>query len=177
LVLKERENMWVILRDITVNKDVVKELPVANLQLEEGREYIIADYESILDPSEFDSIPALNDFLKYCEENDISEDTLSILSKVYFYKEVVEAVMNDNYTIINFTDETADWNYGSGGNHTEEDMGRCLFETGCYLLPFEVTEEMVDWIDWSHAWTDACCQGWVEVNYKDNLYLVKRWMV
>lgn len=166
--------MWVILRDITYNADVVKELPVAELQLEEGHEYIIADYEGVLEPDEFDSIHALNDFLKYCVENDISEDTLSILSNAYFYKEVVESVMSDNYTIINFTDETASWNNGTGGNHNEEDMGRCLYESGYYMLPFEVTEEMTDWIDWAQAWTDASCQGWVEVNYKDSLYLVRK---
>lgn len=166
--------MWVVLRDITCNEDIVKELPVAELQLEDGHEYIIADYECILDPSEFDSIPVLNDFLKFCVENDIDEDTLSILSKVYFYKEVIEVVMSDNYTIVNFTDETAGWNNGAGGNHNEEDMGRCLYESGYYMPPFEVTGEMADWIDWSRAWTDASCQGWVEVNYKDSLYLVKR---
>lgn len=167
--------MWVVLRDITFNCDIVKELPVADLHLEEGHEYIIADYEEGLEPGRFDSITVLNDFLKFCAENNISNDTLTILSKVYFYKEVVESVMEDNYTIVNFTEETAGWNYGRGGNHTEEDMGRCLFETGCYLPPFEVTKEMADWIDWAYAWRDANCnKGWVEVNYKNNLYLVRR---
>lgn len=166
--------MWVVLKDITCDEHDIVELPVAEMHLKEGHEYIIADYEGVLEPSQFDSIHALNDFLRFCAENDISEDTLAILSKVYFYKEVVESVMNDNYTIINFTDETVGWNYGSGGNHNDEDKGRCLFECGCYLPPFEVTEEMMDWIDWSNAWTDASCQGWHEVSYKDNLYLVRK---
>lgn len=167
--------MWVILRDITYDKDVIKELPVANLQLEAGHEYIIADYEEGLEPSEFDSIVELNDFLKYCAENDINEDVLSILSRAYLYKEVIEVVTSDNYTIVNFTDETTEWNCGQGGNHDEEDFGRCLYESGYYMMPFEITEDMVDWIDWSRVWIDAGCQGWSEVNYKGNLYLVKKW--
>lgn len=167
--------MWVVLRDITFNEDIVKELPVADLQLEEGHEYIIADYENVLEPSEFDSITALNDFLQFCAENDISEETLTILSKVYFYKEIVESVTNDNYTIINFTDETAHWNNGNGGNHDEEDMGRCLYECGCNMAPFDITEEMEDWIDWSYAWRSAnCSHGWSDVTYRDKLYLVRR---
>lgn len=166
--------MWVVLRDVTFNKDIVRELPVADLQLEEGHEYIIADYEEGLEPSEFDSITALNEFLIFCEENDISNDVLIILSKVYFYKEVVAAVMNDNYTIVNFTKETVHWNEGRGGNHTYEDMGRCLFESGYYVPPFEISKELADWIDWSNAWVDASCQGWTEVYYKDNLYLVRK---
>lgn len=166
--------MWVVLRDITTDQDIVKELPVADLQLEDGHEYIIADYEGVLEPSEFDSIDKLNEFLQFCEENEISNDTLAILSTVFFYKEVVTSVMSENYTIVNFTDETFDWNHGTGGNHTDEDMGRCLFECGCYVPPFEITKEMADWIDWTHAWTDAECKGWHSVNYKDSLYLVRK---
>lgn len=166
--------MWVILRDITYDKDIIKELPVADLQLEDGHEYIIVDCEEGLEPGEFDSITELNDFLKYCADNDISEETLSILSKAYLYNEIVESVMNDNYTIINFTDETAEWNYGNGGNNNDDDIGRCLWECGYYYIPFTITEEMIDWIDWSRVWIDASCQGWTEINYEGSLYLVRR---
>ena len=167
--------MWIVLRDLTANKDIIKELPTADLQLENGHEYIIVDYDSVLEPGEFDSITKLNEFLHFCEEHDIDEDVLAILSQVYFYKEVVESVMGENYTIINFTDETVNWNYGHGGNHNAEDMGRCLFECGCYLPPFEVTKEMKDWIDWSNAWTDANGnQGWTTASYKGKLYLVRK---
>lgn len=166
--------MWVVLRDITTDKDIVKELPVADLQLEDGHEYIIADYDGVLEPNEFDSIAKLNEFLKFCEEHEISSDTLAILSKVYFYKEVVESVMSDNYSIVNFTEETVCWNNGHGGSHNDEDKGRCLFESGRYAPPFEVTKEMADWIDWAYVWTDANCHGWTEVSYRGCLYLVWR---
>lgn len=166
--------MWVVLRDITCDEDIIKELPIADLQLKEGHEYIIVDYECVLEPSQFDSITALNEFLQFCVDNDISEDTIAILSKAYFYKEVVESVMSDNYTIINFTDETVGWNYGQGGMYAEEDMGRCLFETGYYRPPFDVPEEAKDWINWSYAWSDASCQGWVDIKYNNKLYLVRK---
>lgn len=166
--------MRVIIRDITVNKYKTLILPMEKIDLkphlQDNHEYIIIDTDCTLNPGQYDSITELNDFLIECLENSISEDDLYILSRCCLYHEVMEMVREESYTIVDFESETENWSYSDFTS--ESDKGRVLYDCGYYQMPFEVTTEMEDWIDWSIAWRNASCSGWREVRVGDNEYLV-----
>ena len=138
-------------------------------------EYIITDSE-ILDVGEYDSIYELNNFLLYCKENDISDETLEILSKAMLYKEVIEAVEKESYIIVNFDSETASWYEGRGGDITNDShKGMCLFDNNYYNpFGFEMEASIYDWIDWDSVWTQATTENWQEVKVGLRNYLVHR---
>ena len=172
--------MRITVRDLTQNVDFNISLPTEseNLRksLREGHEYIIIDHDGILRPGELSDINELNDFLIYCKENDIDDNTLRILSVTYLYEEVLECVKRDSYTIVDFTSETAEWFCGVGGDYSDnEHLGLCLFSAGYGNLPFPYTEEMEDYIKWEYVWTDAQCTGWRRVIVENKCYLVKWW--
>ena len=169
--------MKVYLINLTTSEDLSINLPVNNLNdiLNANCEYIIADCE-VLEPSEFDSIHELNDFLGRCEENGIAKEDLEILSALYFYNEVKEMVDNQTYMIIDFDAETSSWCNGNGGDFcNSSDKGMCLFDSGMYNpFGFEMTEEIYDWIDWESVWINAETEGWQAVGINRHGYLVHR---
>ena len=165
------------LRNLTTDVDLMLNLPVKNLNeiLDANCEYIITDC-TVLDPSEFDSITELNNFLEYCEENEINKDELEILSVTYLYDEVRQMVVDGTYTIIDFEAETADWRNGTGGDlWNDNDKGMCLFDSGYYNpFDFEMNEDIYEWIDWEQVWRNANIDGWQSVYVNENGYLVHR---
>lgn len=167
--------MWnVTIRDLTTNQDISLDLPMADIEsvLKQNHEYIVVDYDgSILRCGEYANINDINDFLLYCQENDIDETTLSILTKVcYGYSEVREKIESENYTIVDFTSITSAWN----GDITDaDDKGLCLFEAEQLSLPFTYEPAMEDYIRWDAFWRDANCSGWQAVTVSDNDYLVR----
>ena len=166
------------LRNLTTDVDLMLNLPVKNLNeiLDANCEYIITDC-TVLDPSEFDSITELNNFLEYCEENEINKDDLEILSRLYSYEEVRQIVVDGKYIIVDFEAETADWYGGSGGDlWNDSHKGMCLFD-GHYYNPFnfEINENIYEWIDWEQVWRNANTDGWQSIYVYGNGYLVYRW--
>ena len=173
----EKIIVWV--RNLTKDKDMAINLPMEKQSLDEilnsNNEYIIIDCD-ILDIDEHQSIYALNDFLLECKENGVSLDDLEVLSKIMYFNEVVYTVEDGTYTIVNFDEETSDWNSMYGGNiWNGADKGMCLFDGGYYNpFNFEVTEDIYDWIDWESVWDYANTDGWHTVKVNDTHYLVHR---
>ena len=171
--------MRVWIRNLTKDTDMEVILPIDERTLDNiihpNDEYIILDSE-ILDVGKYDFIDELNDFLFDCKENGVSLETLEVLSKVLLYHEVIEAVENESYMIVDFDMETAHWNYGDGGDITSHaDKGMCLYDTGLYNpFPCEVKEEMYDWINWEYVWINANCEGWQTVTVNGHGYLVHK---
>ena len=101
--------IWV--RNLTKNRDIEIELPMdernLNIVLPPDDEYIVIDSE-ILDVEQYASVHGLNSFLFDCKENEVSLNDLEILSKVLLYHEVIEAVDNQSYCIVDFEE------YGTG---------------------------------------------------------------
>ena len=170
-----RIKTWI--RNITMETEFMLLLPINNLDdvLDKNCEYIIMSC-AVLDPSEFDSIKELNDFLTECEENGVEKETLEVLSSTYIYKEVVEMVSNGTYAIIDFEAETGDWYGGSGGDlWNDSHKGMCLFDSGLYNpFGFEMNENIYDWIDWASVWIDANANGWRAISANRKPYLVCR---
>lgn len=166
--------MKVWIRNLTTGKEMEINLPMKEHRLrqilDERCEYIIIDCD--VNIPEYANIYNLNELLQFCQDNEVEEE-FEILMQTYLYHEVRTAMLNLEYLLIDFDTETAGWNCGSGGDFTQEwDKGRCLYEYGLAELPFEVKEEMEDYIDWSLVWRDSNCSGWREVTYKDRHYLV-----
>ena len=176
---EEGIEMKIWIRNLTRNVETELVLPMTDEQLDKAinpdDEYIIVDGGTAgLTPGEYDSIDELNAFLVECTENDISEETLTVLSAVLPYSEVLKNVKEERYAILDFDELTEGWNCGKGGDFTlEEDKGLCLFESGCYdPFGFGIVEEMKNWIDWPAVWTQAECDGWQAVKLCNKHYLV-----
>ncbi len=160
-------------RDLTADRDFEVSLPNdIDKLLNPAHEYIVLDCD-ILRPEQFTSIIEINDIMLAANDNGIDKRTLEILSKVLLIDELKEVLENEDYYIIDFDAETASWNYGNGGNYSDEDFGLCLFKQGVSFLPFTPTEEMEDYIRWESNWTSACYCGWTDVTIHNNKYLVK----
>lgn len=169
--------MEITIRNITkdtmvdFDNDRTIQLPMNEDRLQEllGKdEWIIIDSPI---GEELTNIIELNKLL-----TEIDYDALMILSETYLYNEIKEMVEKGNeYTIIDFDSETADWYNGSGVMGTEEEYGMVLFHNGYVSFPFEYTEEMEDYVKWEALWTTAECEGWREVRHNEKLYLVTRW--
>jgi hypothetical protein len=140
---------------------------------EKLRELLGEDEWIIIDSpvgEELTDITELNELL-----TEINYDDLMILSETYLYNEIKEMVKNGNeYTIIDFESETANWGGGYGVPETEEYKGFLLFNLGYANLPFEYTEAMEDYIRWETVWATAECEGWREVRHNGKLYLIDR---
>ena len=170
--------MEVVIRNITkdnlcdFSNDHVISLPMK----EERLRSLLGDDEWIIVDSpvgeEMTSIVKLNELL-----TEIEEDDLMVLSQAYLLDEIIDCVENEReFSIINFNEEVACYKCGIGGIYPDEEWkGRVMFETGYVGFPFEYTSEMEDYINWDTLWTEAECDGWREVEYKSEIYLVHMW--
>lgn len=171
--------MKVWIRNLTKGIDYPIELPMDERELDKilnpNDEYIIIDSE-ILDVDEYASIDEVNKLLLMCEENRIDEETLGVMSTAFLYNEIKEMIMKEELPIIiNFDEETSDWNMYGGEIWNGADKGMCLFDGGYYNpFNFEVTEDIYDWIDWESVWDNANTDGWHTVKVNDTHYLVHR---
>lgn len=170
--------MEVIIRNITkdnlrdFSNDHVISLPMS----EEKLRSMLGDDEWIIMDSpvggEMTSIVKLNELL-----TEIEEDDLMVLSQAYLLDEIIDCVENEReFLIINFNEEVACYKCGIGGIYPDEEWkGRIMFESGYVRFPFEYTPEMEDYINWDRLWTEAECDGWREVEYRSETYLVHMW--
>lgn len=168
--------MNMIVRDITVDREFAITLPVDDIYEETGmkadHEYIIVEHDGTLPAEELTSICRINEVLKEAEEAGFSKEMLTFLSQEYLLSEIQEIVKKGSVNILNFTDGTATWNSGNGGNISEEDFGRFLYEKGHNFLPFLVPTYMMDYITWYSNWEVAECNGWRQVRHNAKTYLV-----
>lgn len=170
--------MEVVIRNITkdnlcdFSNDHVISLPMK----EERLRSLLGDDEWIIVDSpvggEMTSIVKLNELL-----TEIEEDDLMVLSQAYLLDEIIDCVENEReFSIINFNEEVACYKCGIGGIYPDEEWkGRIMFESGYVRFPFEYTPEMEDYINWGGLWTEAECDGWREVEYRSETYLVHMW--
>lgn len=170
--------MEVVIRNITkdnlcdFSNDHVISLPMK----EERLRSLLGDDEWIIVDSpvggETTSIVKLNELL-----TEIEEDDLMVLSQAYLLDEIIDCVENEReFSIINFNEEVACYKCGIGGIYPDEEWkGRIMFESGYVRFPFEYTPEMEDYINWDRLWTEAEYDGWREVEYRSETYLVHMW--
>lgn len=170
--------MEVVIRNITkdnlcdFSNDHVISLPMK----EERLRSLLGDDEWIIVDSpvrgEMTSIVKLNELLA-----EIEEDDLMVLSQAYLLDEIIDCVENEReFSIINFNEEVACYKCGIGGIYPDDEWkGRIMFESGYVRFPFEYTPEMEDYINWDRLWTEAECDGWREVEYRSETYLVHMW--
>jgi hypothetical protein len=165
--------MEITIRNITkdtmidFNNDHTIMLPMDEDKLQaflKNDEWIIVDSQI---GEEFDSIIEINRLL-----TEFDYDTLMILSSIYSFADI-KGKTEDDFAVVDFDGLTAKW-YGGSGGFSESDKGQVLFEEGYISLPFEYKEEMEDYIRWENLWTEAQCNGWVDLSYNGNTYLVAR---
>lgn len=99
------------------------------------------------------------------------EDVEVLQSAKYTFEEIQKG----EFTIIDFSSETSQWNNGNGVVADEWWKGYLLHQLGYVDLPFEYKEEMEDWIKFEDLWWTADSDGWRETIVNNNVYLVKRW--
>lgn len=167
--------MKIIIRNITkdtmtdFNNDHTIELPMDEEELRNmlgNDEWIIVDSPV---GEELTNIERLNTLL-----NEINEDDLRILTKVFLLNEIIESGL-DNFSIVNFDAETSQYNGGNGVFADGEWYGRVLHNLGYINFPFTYTEDMEDYVKWEQLWYVAHSEGWCDVRHNGNIYLVKRW--
>lgn len=167
--------MEIVIRNITkdtmvdFNNDHVITLPMDEEKL---RNMLANDEWIIIDTpvgDEFTNIEKLNALL-----NEIDEDNLRILTKAFLLNEIMESGF-DNFSIVDFDAETSQYNGGNGVIAVEEWYGRVLYDLGYINFPFAYTEDMEDYVKWEQLWYTANSEGWCNVRYNENTYLVKRW--
>lgn len=164
--------MEIIIRNITkdtmvdFNNDHTITLPMDEEKLRnmlENDEWIIVDGVS----DELTNIIDLNSRI-----SEIGEDDFCILAKAFLPKEAIEI---EDYTIVDFDGETSQYNGGNGVCANAEWFGRVLHDLGYINFPFTYTEEMEDYVIWDQLWYTANSEGWVDIRYNENTYLVKKW--
>ena len=165
--------MWAVIKDITIDKYITVDLPMdLNTIINPHHEYIFTDW-SVLPLYEYTSITEVNEFLLFCKEIGINEETLEILSRVCTFSEVKDAIESGNYDIVDFDFVTSNWMVSDIND--DWDKGRVLFEEGYVTLPFEYKEEYEEYIRWETLWTEAeTGHGWkVARTRKYHDYLVR----
>ena len=164
--------MEITIRNITkdtmvdFNNDHTITLPMDEEKLRNmlgNDEWIIVDGV----PDELTNIIDLNSHI-----SEIGEDDFCILAKAFLPKETMEI---EDYTIIDFNGETSQYNGGNGVCANDEWFGRVLHDLGYINFPFTYTEEMEDYVIWDQLWYTANSEGWVDIRYNENTYLVKKW--
>lgn len=153
--------MKIILRNIS--KDTMKDFKndhEINLPMtEEDLKTLLGSDEWIIVDSpigdEFTNIMEINHLLM---EKD--EETIRILQAAGY---LFEEIKIREFTIINFDDETSQWNAGNGVICDDWWKGRLLFELGYAEFPFKYVDIMEDWVRFDALWTQANSEDWREV--------------
>ena len=138
-----------------------------------NQEHIILDYDAPFDISEYENIFMLNETLENISDYGLDYDMLTALFKVNPNRdEVLEAIENGTYTIVNVDEVSAGWNVSLD---CEEVFGMILNEEGYNnLFSQPIPEEMIDYIDFSQIYTCLSVNdGWQPVDVGNVTYLVK----
>lgn len=138
-----------------------------------NQEYIILDYDAPFDISEYENIFTLNETLENISNCRLDSDMLTALFKVNSDRdEVLEAVENGNFDIINVDEVSVGWNITLD---REEIFGMVLNEEGYNnLFSQPIPEEMIDYMDFAQIYTCLSVNdGWQPVDVGNITYLVR----
>lgn len=138
-----------------------------------NQEHIILDYDAPFDISEFENIFTLNETLENISDCGIDNDMLIALFKVNPDRnEVLEAIENGTFDIINVDEVSAEWNISLD---REEIYGMVLNEEGYNnLFSQPIPEEMIDYMDFAQIYTCLSVNdGWQSVDVGYVTYLVR----
>ena len=139
----------------------------------ENQEHIILDYDALFDISEYENIFMLNETLENLSECGLDNDMLTALFKVNpNCGEVLEAIENGIFDIINVDDVSAEWNVSLD---REEIFGMVLNKEGYNnLFSQPIPEEMIDYMDFAQIYTCLSVNdGWQPVDVGNITYLVR----
>lgn len=139
----------------------------------ENQEHIILDYDAPFNISEYENIFALNKTLENISDCGLDDDMLTALFKVNTdYDEVLEAIENGTYNIINVDEVSSGW---SAALDREEIFGMVLNEEGYNnLFSQPIPEEMIDYMDFAQIYTCLSVNdGWQPVDVGNVTYLVR----
>lgn len=166
-----REYVEITIRNITkddfrsFNNDYTIHLPMRQKALKSflgHDEWIIVDSPMC---GELTDILLLNDLIKKYGKEDFE-----ILSQVFYENELVD---DYDFIIINFTDETSQYNSGFGAPEDDWWKGYLLHQLNYVSFPFPYCEEMEGYVKFEQLWYTAQSQGWHDIRYNGKLYLVK----
>ena len=138
-----------------------------------NQEHIILDYDAPFDISEYENIFTLNETLENLSDCGLDDDMLTALFKVNPDRdEVLEAIENGAYTIINVDEVSSEWN---ASLDREEIFGMVLNEEGYNnLFSQSIPEEMIDYMDFAQIYTCLSVNdGWQPVDVGYITYLVR----
>ena len=139
----------------------------------ENQEHIILDYDALFDISEYENIFMLNETLENLSECGLDNDMLTALFKVNpNCGEVLEAIENGNFDIINVNEVSAGWSLFLD---SETLFGMVLNEEGYNnLFSQPIPEEMIDYMDFAQIYTCLSVNdGWQPVDVGNITYLVR----
>lgn len=136
-----------------------------------NQESIILDYNAPFEISEYENIFTLNEFIENLSNCEIEEEEVKVLFEISDCKEeVLNAIENDTYRIINVDYVTEDW---CTGIDYETLLGMVLNEEGYNnLFSQPIPEEMIDYIDFEQIYICLSVNdGWKAVNIGNVTYL------
>lgn len=169
--VEENENgRWL---QLPMNSDKLQS--VYNDIVGKNQEYIILDYDAPFDISEYENIFSLNEILEDLSECGLDNDMLTAIFKVNpDREEVLEAIENGTFDIINVDEVSDGWNVSFD---REEIFGMVLNEEGYNnLFSQPIPEEMIDYMDFAQIYTCLSINdGWQSVDVGNITYLVRFW--
>lgn len=139
----------------------------------ENQEYIILEYDAPFNISEYENIFDLNEMLENITDCGLDENELQALFKVNpDREEVLEAIENGNFIIINVDEVSAGW---SVSLNRDVIYGMVLEDQGYNnLFSQPIPEEMIDYIDFEQIYTCLSVNdGWQPVDVGNITYLVR----
>lgn len=139
----------------------------------ENQEHIILEYDAPFDIDEYENIFILNQDLENLSDCGLDDDILTALFKVNQDRdEVLEAIKNETFDIINVDEVSAGWNISFD---REEIFGMVLNEEGYNnLFSQPIPEEMIDYMDFAQIYTCLSVNdGWQPVDVGYVTYLVR----
>jgi len=139
----------------------------------EDQEHIILEYDAPFYIDEYENVFTLNETLENISECGLDDDMLTALFKVNSDRdEVLEAIENETFNIINVDEVSAGWNISLD---YEEIYGMVLNEEGYNnLFSQPIPEEMIDYMDFAQIYTCLSINdGWQPVDVGNITYLVR----
>lgn len=139
----------------------------------ENQEHIILEYDAPFYIDEYESIFTLNETLENISNHGVDDDMLTALFRVNSDRdEVLEAIENGAFDIINVDEVSAEWNVSF---NRDELFGMVLNEEGYNnLFSQPIPEEMIDYMDFAQIYTCLSINdGWQSVDVGNVTYLIR----
>jgi len=123
-------------------------------------EFAIHDYEAPFNIGEYDNIIKLNEMIQEVAESISDKEEFTALCKTSrtSQEETLQAIVNQDYTIIEVTTDTL---------QDGSDIARELHEEGIINFLGEIPENLMDYIDWEQVWRECeIAYNWAEVFFE-----------